>query len=235
MARKNDAEKLLRDGSCPSEIANHMGVSVKTAIQYLCTQVGEGTLRLSDIYFSWPSEKRAILQQAGGGAYPDHRLLSANGLCSDEFDLFHSLRGRGVFRGDMYEYISEVEIALHQLVRMTLEREFGDGETGWWRSGIPKDIRKSCVSRREEDDEPCEQSYPYTTLIELSAIISKNWAVFKAVVPTEYAANRKELESALRRLNRIRNAVMHPVKERKWTEDDFEFVRSISGRLSADG
>ena len=58
MARKNEAEQLLRQGLCPSEIAGRMGISVKSVVQYLRTQVGEGSLRLSDLYFSWPPEKR---------------------------------------------------------------------------------------------------------------------------------------------------------------------------------
>lgn len=61
MARKHEAEKLLREGSYPSEIARHMGISVKSVIQYLRTRVGEGSLRLSDVYFSWTPEKREVL------------------------------------------------------------------------------------------------------------------------------------------------------------------------------
>jgi hypothetical protein len=233
MARKREAGELLRNGLSPSEIAEHMGISVKSVIQYLCTLVGEGSLRLSDVYFSWPPEKREIFQQAGRSKYWDDRLLSLIGLCREELELFESLRGRRVFSGDMYEYISEAEVAIHGLVQTILERELGTEESGWWREGIPSSIRVKCASRREEDDEPCEAPYAYTTLIDLSTVISKNWTLFQGVVPSEYAANRKQLESDLIRLNRIRNAVMHPVKERKWTEDDFEFVRQISTRFKA--
>jgi hypothetical protein len=88
-----------------------------------------------------------------------------------------------------------------------------------------------CAERREQDDEPCEAAYAYTALLDLSTIMSKNWTLFQSVVPKTYAANRKQLETDLVRLNRIRNAVMHPVKERKWTEDDFEFVRRLAGQF----
>lgn len=44
---KEQAEKLLRSGLYPSQIASEMGVSVSTVIQYLRTRVGEGALRLS--------------------------------------------------------------------------------------------------------------------------------------------------------------------------------------------
>ncbi len=74
-----------------------------SVIQYLCTRVGDGSLRLSDVYFSWPPERREVLQRAGRGKYPDDHLLSSNGLCRQELELFQSLRNRRVFSGDMYE------------------------------------------------------------------------------------------------------------------------------------
>lgn len=228
MAKKNEAEQLLRQGLYLSAIAERMGISVKSVIQYLCTRVGEGALHLSDLYFSWPPEKRETLRKAARGTYPDDRLLSSNGLCRDELILFQSLSSSRVFQGDMYEYVSTAEVAIHGLVRMLLEREFGPEEESWWRKGIPGSIRVECAKRREEDEEPCETPYAYTTLINLSVVISKNWSLFESAVPKDYRANRKQLVSDLVRLNRIRNSVMHPVKERKWSEDDFEFVRQIS-------
>ena len=173
MARKEEAEQLLRQGLCPCEIAGRMGISVKSVIQYLRTQVGEGALRLSDLYFSWPPAKREILLKAGRGRYADIRLLSANGLSRDELELFQSLSSPRVFTGDLYEYVSAAEVAIHRLVRARLEREFGSDEDGWWRNGIPSHIRVKCVSRREEDEYPCETPYAYTTLIDLVAVISK--------------------------------------------------------------
>lgn len=182
MARKNEAELLLRQGLYPSEIAEHMGIGVKSVIGYLRTRIGEGALRLSDLYFSWPPEKREILQKAARGTYPDDRLLSSNGLCRDELFLFQSLSSPHIFQGDMYEYVSAAEVAIHGLVRTLLEREFGPEEEGWWRRGISDKIRKECASRREEDEEPCETPYAYTTLIHLSEVISKNWSLFKIAI-----------------------------------------------------
>jgi len=45
--------------------------------------------------------------------------------------------------------------------------------------------------------------------------------------PKGYQKNKKRLERDLNNLNRIRNSVMHPIKEWKYSEDDFEFVRRI--------
>ena len=230
MARKNEAERLLKDGLYPSLIAKEMGISASTVIQYLRTQVGEGSLRLSDLFFSWSPEKREILQQAVNANYQDRNLLLVeNELCPEELYLFIKLRNRRTFAGDMYEYVSETEIIIHELVSNILQREFGTDESCWWRKGIPVKIRKKCASLREEDEEPCGFPYAYTSLIDLATIILKKWALFKNNVPARYTSNRKQLESDFARLNRIRNAVMHPVKDRNWTEEDFEFVREVFG------
>jgi len=146
MARKLEAEQLLSDGQCPAEIARHMGISVKSVIQYLRTRVGEGSLRLSDIYFSWSPEARAILQRAGQGQYPDDSLLISNDLCREELELFQSLRKARVFRGDMYEHVCRIELTIHALVHKVLSLAFGVDESGWWRKGVPSAIRVKCVS-----------------------------------------------------------------------------------------
>lgn len=226
MARKDEAQEWLRDGLYPSAIAQRMDISARSVIQYLRTKVGEGTLRLSDVYFSWPAEKRQILQQAGRKKCADVRLLSANGLSREDLELFQSFRNSRIFAGDLYEYISLTELAIHRLARARLEREFGSREDGWWRKGIPSAIRIKCVSRREEDEDPADP-FSYTTLIDLLSIISNNWPLFQTEVPDAYRSDRKKLASVLVRLNGIRNSVMHPVKKRKWSEDDFTFVRGM--------
>ena len=82
------------------------------------------------------------------------------------------------------------------------------------------------MSQREEDQDPAEE-FAYTTLIDLLTVISKNWRLFQSEIPEQYRPDRKKLESDLTRLNGIRNSVMHPVKERRWSDDDFMFVRSL--------
>jgi len=215
-----------------------MHVSVSTVIQYLRTRVGEGALRLSDIYVSFPTEKRIVLQQALERAsrrgYTDSQSLEQNGLTREEAGLFKSLQLRRVLAGDMYEYISDIETTVHQMVRQTLESNFGDQESGWWRQGIPEDIRKKCATRREEDAQPCDSPFAYTDLIDLSKIISKNWGLFQDRLPRDYSINRKVFETEFVRLNTIRNSVMHPVKKRNWSEDDFQCVKDSRERFLRD-
>ena len=231
MARKHEAEKLLRSGRSPMEIANHMTVSLGTVIQYLRLRVGEGALRLSDIYFSIPADKRKLLQSVAKRkavtGFADTRILKEHGLSREEFELFSALRERRVFAGDMYEFVSETELSLHEIVRTKLEAAFGTEETGWWRKGVPAEVRTICVTRRELDDDPSPTPFAYTDLVHLFKIMDRNWALFVGLLPKEYASNKKKLESELARLNSIRNSVMHPVKGKKWSESDFEFVRHL--------
>lgn len=235
MARKAEAERLLRAGRYPSEVARQMGVSAKTAIQYLRTQVGEGSLRLSDLYFSWPRSKREILRQATRKRIPDDRLLSAHGLCRDELELYRSLTSSSVFRGDLYEYVSGVEIVLHRLIRTVLQEAFGKEEPGWWRTGVPQPVRLKCVERHQLDEDPCDSPYAYTMLLDLSTIVAKHWKLFQKRVPGKYSLNLGQLKQDLARLNGIRNAVMHPVKEREWSDDDFLFVREVASIFGVRG
>lgn len=229
---ESEAEELLREGKTPSEIAGSMGISVTLAIQYLRTRVGDGSLRFSDIYFAFSSESRKILQAAlptkGANGDAEIPALPIHGLCREELELFESLRHWRVFAGDMYEYVSEIEIGAHQMVRDLLQQEFSSDRGDWWCKGVPEQIRQKCLSRSEEDKFLLEP-FAYTDLIDLSKIIEKNWMIFNTF--QDCGVSRRKFASDFSRLNRIRNAVMHPAKLRKWSEDDFEFVRTFRGTL----
>jgi hypothetical protein len=237
MDRKHEAERLLRGGLDPSAIAKELGIPLTGVMQYLYTLVGEGALRYSDIYFAIAKDKRQVLQRVAEFYKVGTKAFfeSPKGLLSyEEVDVFRSLRERRIFAGDMYEYVSEVEIALHNVVRNTLSNAFGEDETGWWRRGVSPEIRQKCVSRRELDEEPSNSAFSYTDLFDLSKIIIKNWRLFQTVLPIAYAKDsKKKLEQDLGRLNRLRNTVMHPVKGRKWSEDDFLFVRGLQETFKA--
>jgi hypothetical protein len=79
------------------------------------------------------------------------------------------------------------------MVRSKLEESFGKDETGWWRQGIPAEIRTVCASRREQDDEPAANPFAYTDLVHLFKIIDRNWNLFAGLLPKQYASNKKTL------------------------------------------
>jgi hypothetical protein len=232
MARQDQAADLLRQGLPPSEIARQVGTSPALIMRYLCLKIGEGELRRSDIAFSLPHEVRTAIEQAiektgstSVGAVT--RELRAQGLNADRGDIgvyIHYRRTRVVL-GDMYELVRSVEVRLHDFIKQAFIAEFGEEQ--WWRGGVPDNIRAECAALLEKDPEPAEELYRYTHLINLREILDKRWSVLGKYLPKSLLNQKKDLLDRLLRLNRIRNAVMHPVRNTVIAEDDFEFVRDF--------
>jgi hypothetical protein len=232
MSDRANLIKLLRNGNYPSQIAGETGETIVTVLRRLQSAAGHGEIRLSEIYFSWPETKRALMQELSDDSTPDAATVEQNELTLEELELFIELRSTLTFNADMYHYVSELELGLHDLVSSCLMREFGEEDSGWWRQGINEKIRQSCAMRREGDEDPADHPFSYTTLIDLYNIIANNWGnLFVEEVPDYYRNSKPILSSNFSRLNRIRNAIMHPVKRRKLREDDFEFVRGMYDRF----
>ncbi|MBA7684047.1 hypothetical protein ES703_92436 [subsurface metagenome] len=96
--------------------------------------------------------------------------------------------------GDMYDYIREIEMILHDMIKKILKAEYKEN---WWHKGVPLSIRKECVARKEEDEEPVKDPYCYTTFINLSVIIERNWQIFSFVLPPKLTINKKTSNSSL--------------------------------------
>jgi hypothetical protein len=204
MGRPNDVAKLVLTGRTPTDIAAELGIGISSVEGYLHRAVGEGLLRRSDIFFSVPPERRK----------------SDPTITHWYSDPQHAL-------GDMYEDIRRLEIGLHERIAAALVRRYGDGDGGWWRQGVPESVRVKCQGRRETDpDDPCEP-FCYSDLLDLDAILKEQWSLLKDLFAPKYAANRKQLSEDIRRLNRIRNKVMHPVRGMVPDEQDFDFVHEL--------
>src|SRR5690606_35559165 len=146
----------------------------------------------------------------------------AQGLESSEIHLYRLCRDATF--GDMYSHLRTVEVTLHRLVRQTLQQAYSSHDDECWHHGVPLPIRQRCVSVREADPQHLVDPYVYTNLIDLKEIIEKNWVLFVDILPSEASRDKRELGRMFDRLNRIRNVVMHPVKQVHPTEDDFTFV-----------
>ncbi len=213
-----------------------MGTTPGAVMQYLCLKIGEGDLRRSDIAFSLPHEVRVaieeILQQtpsATAGSLT--RGLRKKGIEANRIDVgvyLHYRRARVVL-GDMYELLRMVEVRLHSFIKQAFILEFG--EELWWRSGVPDNIRAECAALLEKDPEPAEEPYNYTHLISLREILDKRWPVLSKYMPKALLNQKKDVLERLLKLNRIRNSVMHPVRNAILTEDEFEFVRDLETDL----
>lgn len=236
MTRANEVVALCQQGLSPCQIAQTLGLSMFAVKTHLQSKVGEGALRRSDVLFTIPLDTRrefdrVINTNRDSDYFNIIKCAVAAGHEYDTFRLYLDFSKDRVWRGDLYEYIADVEIFVHDLVRRTLEQRYGHDEAGWWRQGVPTPIRTACVDAREKDPSPAKDAYAYTTFMHLGEIIDKNWQCFAALLPPQYAQSKKSFAADLRRLNGIRNGVMHPSKKIELREDDFLFVRSLWRRF----
>ena len=232
MGRPQEVADLLSTGLSPGEIASDLGISYTSVMQYLYTAIGAGYIRRSDVLFSIPPQERDAIEQliAETGSlywYDIWRQASDQGRELDRrhLETYLELRDVRVSMGDMYEFLSSVEVTLHDAIKAVLREEYGD--TDWWRKGVPERVRVECAQLLEKDADPAPDPYCYTTFIHLRDIFDKQWALFSQCLPSRAAQNKKEFLADLLRLNSIRNRVMHPVKGGSLTEDDFQFVRGL--------
>ena len=119
MSKKGDSLQYLKQGMSPFDIARQLGVSEGTVIDYLQRHVGEGALRLSDIYFGFTPEERR----------PDapawiRKIVSPFEDAATAF-------------GDMYSDLREIEVSIHAAIRECLVAAHGPEDEQWWRSECP--------------------------------------------------------------------------------------------------
>jgi hypothetical protein len=236
LGRKQQTLELARAGRPPSEIADHLGVPFATVMSHLYGLIGEGALKRSDIVFSFDQDTRDAIELAiEERRTADSRLLrkalvkQAVPIRREDLAVYLALRDARVALGDMYEMVRDAELALHDRIRQAFVREFGEEQ--WWREGVPANVRAECAALYEHDPEPAPDAFSYTSLIHLREILDKRWDVLAASFPGPMQADRKRLMADLVTLNRIRNAVMHPVRRAAFTDREFLFVREFLKRL----
>jgi hypothetical protein len=229
--------KLLREGLPPSEIAKRMHSSTAAVMTFLCLKIGEGELRRSDIAFSLSRETRAaiekVIEDTGSlNAAAVTRQLKRHGINANRLDVgvYINYRRARVVLGDMYELVRMLELRLHSFIKEAFVAEFG--EENWWRSGVPDTIRAECAALREKDPEPAEDAFCYTHLINIREVLDKRWPILSKYMPKHLLNAKKDLLERLLRLNRVRNSVMHPVRNAVLSEDEFEFVRDLEHDLA---
>jgi hypothetical protein len=189
MALRHESVKLLRSGHTIDEISRRLNRPLASVIQDLQLQVGEGDLKLSEIFFAISPERRDALErliERNGTSSPSalQKEAATQGFEWHELDLYCRIRNPSTFRGDLYEYIADTEVAIHRIVKKTLVDEFGSER--WWRSGVPADIRKTCAQIREDDPDPVDDVFAYTTLLDLAKIVDKNWRLFAQRFPPQF-------------------------------------------------
>ena len=123
-------------------------------------------------------------------------LLSANPLMED------------------FGIISDLEMKLREFIFENLSKYYG-GEALGWRKGVPQDIRKKCVSRKEEDVNLETPKHSFLDFSDYTDIIcfKENWeSIFKKYFIMEKSDQQKgkeKLTSFLGELVPLRNTVCH--------------------------
>jgi len=144
---------------------------------------------------------------------------------------------KGFKDGEIYEAVCEIERTLHTKIRSILIEKFGAQETGWWREGIPLDVRQYCADLREKDDNfTANQPFNYTTFGHLLNILkfAKNPNLFKSRLPLNENGKPQDMQTIVKELSRlvkVRNKIMHPIGAVSPTEEDFFFVKEIQRKL----
>lgn len=227
----------------PAEVGRALGIPTQIIIQCLFIAIGEGLIRESELFFilakkyeglseTFSSDEMESVAKKHWENVIKAKIFPANSD-PDEIKLFRSYRKRKAYLGDMFLYLSELERTLHQRVESILKKKFGVEERQWWKKGVKDTVRVDCARAREFDDESVDHAYHFTNFIHLKKIIQHQQKLFVPRLPQSVAENLEQFFDDMTRLNRIRNQVMHPVREKEPTEEDFRFVRELHRNLVA--
>lgn len=118
---------------------------------------------------------------------------------------------------------------MHRFVLYKLKENYPDGDD-WWREGVPSQVRKKCMDRRE-DEKGANGPEQYMTTIDYLNIASANWrGCFEEYFSFTKDGGKDKKLAWVKDLSRIRNITHH---EEKWpaTKQDIEFVRDIHAKV----
>lgn len=232
----------LRGGRNPSEIAHQQGISLTTVFSYLDRAVGEDKITRSEIYFSMPQHLRARVEAActaAGYRYPRGSTAPVSlgplgsSLADEDADSVKVCLRYGPasrYYGDLYEVVRRYEIDLHRLVRDVLIQHFGDDERAWWFQGVPTKVRVQCAGRAEELGRWDLDPWNCTMLLDLQSVIDQLWKVFDKFYRLP---SKNDVASEIKRVNDVRNRVMHPVRDSPPTEVDFDTLNTAYKALQS--
>ena len=236
--------EILR-GMTPPSIARQADVPLEEVLANLDGAIGAGLLRRFNVYFSMDAyvrERVELTLSALTLGVPDSVRSDTyvKPICDrapflDQGDVLVCLRYGPMSRhyGELYELLREFELGLHGFLKQVLVGKLGAGREGWWLQGVPQQVRSKCAMRSEEIGQVEVDLWKMTDLLDLWDVMEKQWKVFGQLFRAPDTPGKRELASDFRRINEVRNRVMHPVRETPPEEDDFSFVAIMVGRLEA--
>lgn len=227
---------LIRDGRSPTRTAAELRITGSDVRHCILLQVAEGGLTRSEVIISIPAVTRQEYERLILSSQ-DQDYLSVIGHCRsrlgngsfEEFQLYFEFRNS--LRSDTYNLLEQVDTWFRNVVRARLEIAYGKEETGWWKRGIPEEIRMACLKCREADPYQPAEPYSYSTIKQLGEIVNLNWNLFVGVIPLAFANGNRELQNRTAELDAIRDAVLNPAKQLSIQDEDFAVVLSAKNAL----
>jgi hypothetical protein len=242
---------LTVEGLRPSKIALAQGIPIAEVTQEIARAIKERRIKrrqvLAVLEDKW-KEQIAIWLPAWNRTPKRvsveyvHEWLKKTNLSDfdvgiEELGLYLLCSEKSLKDGELYEIICEIERTLHAKIESVLGEKHGPRPSGWWRKGVPKGVRQTCVEEWEEEPDFVEYPpYHRTTLGELQVIIQsgEDPELFKSRLPL--GANGKDpnmhtMFKELVQLTKMRNKVMHRIGAAPPTEEEFFFVREMQSKL----
>jgi len=216
----------------------------------LFEMVGRGVIRRSDILYSISPEKRGSILKVRKSIplepITTEEVLavlkvsefaplwsSEDVMLGDSTVVLDYWKIPGVALGDLYEELRTIEITLHKYVLNHLKETFtSNDDEAWWTDGVPVSVKLEC-SRRWEESGRQGHSYNHTDFIHLWEIMEQNWTIFSRDFTGLYPTSTKpDLGRDLKKVNAVRNKVMHPVRGINPTDEDFELIRKVRRKVT---
>ena len=107
-----------------------------------------------------------------------------------------------------------------------LKSKYGDDSTGWWKKGVPEEVRIEIAQRKEEDVEEHDNEY-YITLSNVKQIIeTRDWDLFrKFFAMTTRGRKKKDQLSWFDDVEKIDKLI---ISNGRITQDEYDKLREVS-------
>lgn len=123
------------------------------------------------------------------------------------------------------QLMPELQLRIHDTTMRLLNADFGPGEGGWWRRGVPEPVRREVAARRETS--PGGGDYDqFFELLDYRSIAAANWEIFRPYFAYGEGRGKESQLSWFASLNAIRNRVAHPERG-PVSDDELGFIEAL--------
>lgn len=133
----------------------------------------------------------------------------------------------------------QLQLKLQDATLRLLRDKFGPGDAGWWRKGVPENVRAEVAARREASPTGGDLEQ-YFELIDYKSIANRQWDIFQPYFSHGGGKSKDAQLSWMQRLNEIRNRIAHPERgavsdeELGFIEQLMEHFDNLSSSLPPD-